>query len=248
MSIHIVGAGPGDPELITVKGQRLLAEADLVIYTGSLVNPRVLEWARPEAERRDSAGMTLEEITSLALAAHCAGRRVVRLHTGDPSLYGAMQEELDAFRAAGVDCPVVPGVSSFTAAAAVLGRELTVPEVSQTVILTRVEGRTPVPEAERLSSLAAHRATLCLFLSAGLLEQAQADLLAGYLPETPAAIVYKASWPEERVVWTSVGELAAAGRQAGIRQTALVLVGDCLGAAGRRSRLYDPGFRHGRRG
>lgn len=245
--VHIVGAGPGDPELMTVKSVRLLQEADVVVYAGSLVSPDVLAMLRPETERYDSAVMVLEEIVDVMIRAASSGRRVVRLASGDPGLFGALGEMARPLIDAGLEVEVVPGVSSFLAAAAALGRELTVPEVSQTVVLTRAEGRTPVPPAERLAELARHQTTLVLFLSANLAKQVQADLLAAYPPDTPVAVVYRASWPDERIVSGALGDLAALIRGAGITKTALIFVGRFLTAEGTRSRLYDAAFSHGYR-
>jgi len=248
MKVYFVGAGPGDPELITVKGLRLLQEAAVVVYAGSLINPELLRWARPEAKLYDSASLTLEETVELMAAAVRRGQTVVRLHSGDPSLFGAIQEQMDRLAAQDIPYEVVPGVSSVAAAAAAVQRELTVPGVSQTVILTRLAGRTPVPARQDLAELARHRATLALFLSSHLLEEATARLAAGYDPQTPAALVYKASWPEQRVWRGELGAAAAYAKEAGIDRTALLLVGDFLAASGTRSRLYDGSFAHGWRG
>ncbi|MBI3606348.1 MAG: precorrin-4 C(11)-methyltransferase [Nitrospirae bacterium] len=247
--VHIVGAGPGDPELMTVKSVRLLQEADVVVYAGSLLSPEVLALLRPETERYDSAVMVLEDIVDVMVRAASSGRRVVRLASGDPGLFGALGEMARPLIEAGLEVEVVPGVSSFLAAAAALGRELTVPEVSQTVVLTRAEGRTPMPPTERLAELARHQATLALFLSANLAKQVQADLLAAYPPDTPVAVVYRASWPDERIVIVSgaLADLAALIRGAGITKTALIFVGRFLTAEGTRSRLYDAAFSHGYR-
>lgn len=245
--VHIVGAGPGDPELMTVKSVRLLKEADVVVYAGSLLSPEVLALLRPETERYDSAVMVLEEIVDVMVHAASSGRRVVRLASGDPGLFGALGEMARPLIDAGLEVEVVPGVSSFLAAAAALGRELTVPEVSQTVVLTRAAGRTPMPPTERLAELARHQATLVLFLSANLAKQVQADLLAAYPPDTPVAVVYRASWPDERIVSGTLADLAALIRGAGITKTALIFVGRFLTAEGTRSRLYDGAFSHGYR-
>lgn len=247
--IYLVGAGCGAPDLITVRGARLLGEADAIVYAGSLVNPELLRLAKPGCEIYDSASMTLEEVLAVLERVHRAGKMAVRLHTGDPSLYGAIREQMDALEARGVPFAVVPGVSSFCGAAAALPAEYTVPGVSQTVILTRMAGRTPVPEREEIARLASHGATMAVFLSAGMLEQLRERLLAGgaYTADTPAALVYKASWPDERVVRGTVGTLPEMAARHGIRKTALVLVGEFLGGAYERSRLYDPGFSHGYR-
>ncbi|MFV0400047.1 MAG: precorrin-4 C(11)-methyltransferase [Oscillospiraceae bacterium] len=246
--VYFVGAGPGAPDLITLRGHRLLGEADVIIYAGSLVNPVLLEAAKPGCEIYDSAGMTLEEVFDRMLAAETAGKNTVRLHTGDPSIYGAIREQMDLLRREAIPFEVVPGVSSLNGAAAALQAEYTLPGVSQTVIITRAEGRTPVPEKEQIASLAAHGATMAVFLSAGLLDKLTEGLLeGGYPPDCPAAIVYKASWPEEKVVRTTVGGLAEAAKKEGIGRTALIIVGQVLGEDYDRSLLYHPGFTHGYR-
>jgi len=245
MKVYFVGAGPGDPELITVKGRRLLAAAGVVIYAGSLVNPEVLKYTPPGAALYNSASLTLEEVIALIRQAIAAGKTVVRLHTGDPSLYGAVQEQMDALAANDIPYEIVPGVSSFAAAAATVRREFTLPGVSQTVIITRRAGRTAVPAGESLPDLSRHRASLCLFLSSHDLAAATAELAGGYGENTPAAVVYKASWPEERVIHGTLGDIAARAHEAGIERTALLLVGDFLAGSYQRSSLYDPAFHHG---
>jgi precorrin-4/cobalt-precorrin-4 C11-methyltransferase len=245
--IHFVGAGPGDPELITVKGRRLLEEADVVVYAGSLVPRAVLSWTRPDCELHDSAGMALGEQVEVMSGAHAAGKAVVRLHTGDPSLYGAIGEQMRALDAQGIAYTVVPGVSSFVAAAAALPAELTAPGISQTVIITRRAGRTPVPAGQDLAGLAAHRATMAVFLSAGDLDATMADLLGHYPPETAAAVVQRASWPEQIVLRGTLATIAAQAREAGVDRTAMILVGDALRNEGEASLLYDAGFTHGYR-
>lgn len=244
--VYFIGAGPGDPELITLKGRRMLDAADLVIYAGSLVNPALLEDVQGEV--LDSAAMTLDYIVDRISTAVRAGKTVVRLHTGDPSLYGAITEQIDRLHALGISTSIIPGVSSAFAGAAALGQELTIPEVSQTVIFTRMEGLTPVPESERLRSLAAHGATMVIFLSVGMAEKVQAELLTSYAPETPVAVVEKASWPEQRIVRGSLAELAALVQTAGITKTALIYVGAALKASetplGKESKLYDKDFKH----
>lgn len=246
-TVYFVGAGPGDPELITLKGKRLLEEAVMVLYAGSLVNPELLNFVRSGVPCYDTASLTLEETTALIKGGVAGGGKVVRLHTGDPALYGAIQEQIDTLEAEGIPYRVVPGVSSFLAAAAVLKRELTVPGGTQTVILTRQGGRTPVPPAESLKELGRHGSTICLFLSASLLEQAAEDLMVHLDAKTPAALVQRASWPDQQVLITTVGEMAAAARSAGITKTALVFVGDFLASSGKRSYLYHPSFSHGYR-
>ena len=241
--VHFVGAGCGAPDLITVRGARLLSEADVIIYAGSLVNPALLDYAKPGCEIHDSAYMTLEQVLEVMKSAEKAGKTTVRLHTGDSSIYGAVREQFDALDELGMEYDVCPGVSAFCGAAASLRAEYTLPDVSQSVIITRMEGRTPVPEREKIRSFTAHGCTMVLFLSTGLLEKLQAELMAGgYAPETPAAIVYKASWPEEKICRCCVSELAETARANGITKTALILVGGFLGKDYARSRLYDPGF------
>ena len=244
--VHFVGAGCGAPDLITLRGHRLLSEADVVIYAGSLVNPALLEAVKPGCEIHDSAGMTLEEGFAVMRAAEAGGKTTVRLHTGDPALYGAIREQIDLLKEAGIPYDVTPGVSAFSGAAAALGVEYTLPGVSQSVVITRMAGRTPVPEREEIASFAAHGATMVVFLSAGLLPALRERLLAGgYREDTPAAIVYKASWPDEKCVAGTVGNLPAMARENGITRTALILVGEFLGEQYDRSKLYDPAFSHG---
>jgi precorrin-4/cobalt-precorrin-4 C11-methyltransferase len=244
--IYFVGAGPGAPDLITVRGKKLLEEADQIIYAGSLVNPALLDWAKPGCVFYNSASMTLEEVVERFIEGERERWITARLHTGDPSIYGAIREQMDRLESLGFGYEVVPGVSSFSAAAAALKAEYTLPGVSQTLIITRAAGRTTTPETEDLSSLAAHRAGMAIFLSAGLLETVRQKLLAGgYPPETPAAIVYKAGWPEEKIIRTSLNDIAVTGGEAGITRTALILVGGFLGENYERSKLYDPRFTHG---
>lgn len=249
--IHFVGSGPGAPDLITLRGAKLLGEADCVIYAGSLVNPELLALTRVGCLCYNSAEMTLEEVLSVMREMEAADKTTVRLHTGDPSVYGAIREQMDALETEGIAYDTVPGVSSFCGAAAALGEEYTLPGVSQSVILTRIAGRTPVPEGERLELLASHGASMVLFLSAGMLPQVQAALLAGaYKEDTPAALVYKATWPEERLLRCTVGTLAQRGAEAEISKTALVLVGEFLSHSQegyQRSKLYDPSFTTGYR-
>ena len=246
--IRFVGAGPGAPDLLTLRGADLLARADCVIYAGSLVNPALLGLTKPGCALFNSAEMTLEQVIAQMEAQEALHHETVRLHTGDPSLYGAIREQMDALDARGIPYDVVPGVSSLSGAAAALQVEYTIPGVNQTVIVTRMAGRTPVPAGQDIASLAAHGAAMVIFLSAGMLDALQAELLRGaYAEETPAALVYKATWPEERLLRCRLGDLAAVGREAGVRRTALVLVGDFLRQAGERSRLYDPAFSTGYR-
>ena len=244
--VHFVGAGPGAPDLITLRGAELLKEADVVIYAGSLVNPALLENCRADCTIYNSAEMTLPAVLSVMEEAERDGKTTVRLHTGDPSLYGAIREQTDALKKSGIPFDITPGVSSLFGAAAALGAEFTLPGVSQSLIVTRLAGRTPVPEGEALRELAAHGTSMALFLSAGLLERVQRELLAGgCAQDTPAALVYKATWPEEKVVRCTVGTLALSGDAAGIRNTALVFVGGFLDGPYEQSRLYDPAFTTG---
>ena len=241
--VHFVGAGSGAPDLITLRGARLLGEADVVIYAGSLVNPELLTLTKPGCELHDSAKLTLEEVIALVEAAERMGKTTVRLHTGDPSIYGAVREQFDELAKRGIAFDVCPGVSSFCGAAAALRAEYTLPDVSQTVIITRAAGRTPVPERESIRSLAAHGATMVLFLSTALTETLQGELLAGgYAAETPAAIVYKATWPEEKIFRCTVGTLHETAEENRLRKTALIVVGGCLGKEYLRSMLYHPDF------
>ncbi|MFC2337867.1 MAG: precorrin-4 C(11)-methyltransferase [Negativicutes bacterium] len=245
MQVFIVGAGPGDPELITVKGQRLLKKADVIIYAGSLVNPAILNVAKAGAEIFNSASMTLPEVIEKIEEAVQNGKIVVRLHTGDPAIYGAIQEQMDELKKRKIAFEVVPGVSSFLATAAALRQEYTLPDISQTVIVTRNEGRTPVPERESLRSLAAHHATMCIFLSVHMLSDVVKELLAGgYEPETPIAIVHKASWPEQKIVRATLETIADKVKEEQITRTAMIVVGWCLGADYSLSRLYAPEFSH----
>ena len=244
--IHFVGAGSGAADLITVRGAKLLGEADQIIYAGSLVNPALLDYAKEGCVIKNSASMTLEEVIAAMKEAEAAGKMTVRLHTGDPSLYGAHREQMDLLDEAGIAYDVTPGVSSFCGAAAALNAEYTLPNVSQSVIITRMDGRTPVPEGEKLRKMASHGCTMVLFLSTGLLEAAQEELAAGgYAPDTPAAIVYKATWPDQAVFRCTVSTLAQTARENGITKTALICIGGFLGDAYDRSRLYDPTFTHG---
>ncbi|KIH76338.1 cobalt-precorrin 4 C11-methyltransferase [Geoalkalibacter ferrihydriticus] len=250
-TVLFVGAGPGDPELITVKGLKALRQADLVVYAGSLVNRALLAELKPGARAVDSAPLALEEIVACMAEALAAGRQVVRLHTGDPCIYGAIQEQIAALAEHGIAAQVIPGVTAAFAAAAGLGQELTLPEVSQTVIISRREGRTPVPEREKLEKIAALGATLCLYLSVGMMEEVVADLLAGgaYAPSTPVAVVSKASWADEQRIEGTLGDITEKVRQAGISRQAVILVGEVLNArhqgVGEKSKLYDRNFVHG---
>lgn len=246
--IHFIGAGPGAADLITVRGARLLREADVIIYAGSLVNPALLENKKENCAIYDSASMTLEDVIDVMKATEASGGTTVRLHTGDPSLYGAIREQMDRLDELEIAYDVTPGVSSFSGAAAALEAEYTLPEVSQSVIITRMAGRTPVPEREKLSKMASHGCTMVLFLSTGLLEDVERELMeGGYEPDTPAAIVYKATWPEQRVYRCTVSTLARTAKENQVTKTALITVGGFLSGQYERSKLYDPGFTHGYR-
>lgn len=243
--VHFVGAGPGSPELITVRGHKLLQEADIIIYAGSLVNPEHLAVAKEGCQIYNSASMTLEEVIAVMEQGEKEGKMTVRLHTGDPSVYGAIREQMDALEEADIPYEVTPGVSSFCGAAAALKAEYTLPDVSQSVIITRMAGRTPVPEKESIRSFATHGATMAIFLSTGMLKELTAELIAGgYTQDTPAAIVYKATWPDEKVMRGTVGTLAKMAEENHVTKTALILVGGFLGNRYDRSLLYDPGFSH----
>lgn len=245
MQVFFIGAGPGDPELITVKGQRLLHDADVVIYAGSLVNPALLMMAKQGAAVYNSATMTLGEVIAVMEKAVNEDKKVIRLHTGDPSIYGAIKEQMDELDARHIAYEVVPGVSSFLATAAALKAEYTLPGVSQTVIITRLEGRTPVPPAEKLASLAAHNATMCIFLSVHMLDGVVDELFkGGYERETPVAIVQKASWPDQKIIRGTLSTIADEVKKAGVDRTAMIVVGHCLGSDYELSRLYAPEFSH----
>lgn len=244
MKVYFIGAGPGDPELLTLKGKRLLGQAGYCLYAGSLVNKAILKYARPDAKKYNTHNMSLEGQVKIFKRARAKGEDVARLHTGDPALYGAIQEQMKALESLNIDYAVVPGVSSFLAAAASLKQELTLPGVSQTVILTRLGEKTPVPEKESLKTLAQARATLCLFLSARQLKKAVEELLPFYGADCPAAVIYKATWKEEKIVRAPLSELAQKAGKEGIKKTALVIVGWVLAkgsgpTAFERSRVYQ---------
>lgn len=243
--VYFIGAGPGAVDLITVRGKNILEKADIVIYAGSLVNPMLLEYTKKDCEIHNSASMTLEQVIDVMEKGEAENKLIVRLHTGDPSIYGAIREQMDILVEKGIEFTVVPGVSSFSGAAAALKAEYTLPNVSQTVILTRMEGRTPVPEKEEISKLASHQASMALFLSSGMLEELSRRLVkGGYSEDTPAAIVYKATWPDEKVIRTTIKNLSEDAKKNDISKTALILVGGFLGNNYERSKLYDPSFTH----
>lgn len=245
--VYFIGAGPGDPELITLKGVKAIQRAEIVIYAGSLVNPEILQYAPEGAEVFNSASMDLDEVLAVMERGAREGKIVARVHTGDPAIYGAIQEQMDALTERGITFEVIPGVSSFLAAAAALQQEYTLPDVTQTVILTRMEGRTPVPERERLSELAGHRATLCIFLSVHAISDVVNELLQGYTADTPVAVIQKASWPEQKIVRGTLNDIAGKVKAAGISKTALIIVGNVFRGEYEKSKLYDPGFTHGYR-
>ena len=248
MKVYFVGAGPGDPELLTVKARRLIDVARCCIYAGSLIPPEILQLLPPEAERHDSAGMSLDEIMARIEEARRRDLDVLRLHTGEPSIYGAIGEQMDALDARGIDYEVVPGISAFQAAAAALRVELTAPEIAQTIILTRTPGRTPMPASERLAILAQSRATLCIFLSTERVAELAATLVDSYGPDCPAAVVYHASWPDQKVVRGTLADIAEKTAAQGLTRTAIFLVGFALERPLRHaSRLYDRSFTHGYR-
>lgn len=247
--VYFIGAGPGDPELITIKGRKLLDSADVVIYAGSLVNPELLKGIK--AAVYSSASMTLDETTEIIRKSVSIGKNVVRLHTGDTAFYSAISEQIEKLRQLNIEYEVIAGVSSAMAGAAILGQELTIPEISQTVIFTRIEGKTPVPETEKLSELARHRATIVIFLSVGMIEKVKDELLQGYSEDTPVVIIEKATWKEQKVIRGQLKDIVNLVKDSGIKKTALIYVGESLRAAseslGKESKLYDKDFKHGYR-
>ncbi|MBR2696717.1 MAG: precorrin-4 C(11)-methyltransferase [Parasporobacterium sp.] len=241
--VHFVGAGPGAEDLITVRGQRFLQEADVIIYAGSLVNPGLLKNAKEGCQIYDSAYMTLDEVLKVIYEAEEKGLMTVRLHTGDPSIYGAIKEQMDELDKKEIEYDVCPGVSSMSGVASALKVEYTLPDVSQTIIITRAEGRTEVPEKESLKSMACHKATMLLFLSSSLADKVKADLIeGGFEPETPVAVVYKATWPDQKILRTTLTELPEAMAKEGITKTAMIVVGHVLDSDYKLSKLYDPTF------
>lgn len=241
--VHFVGAGSGAVDLITIRGQRLLQKAEVVIYAGSLVNPELLKETKPGCEIYNSAHMTLEEVLTVCQEKTKEGKEIVRLHTGDPSIFGAIREQMDALEEKDIAFDVCPGVSSFCGAAAALKKEYTLPSISQTVIITRMAGRTEVPEKEKLSLLASHQATMVIFLSMGLVEEVQKELLeGGYREETPIAICYKVTWPDEKILRGTLKDLPQLAKDGQISKTALIVVGEFLGNDYELSKLYDASF------
>ncbi|MCG8541422.1 MAG: precorrin-4 C(11)-methyltransferase [Clostridia bacterium] len=247
MKVYFIGAGPGDPELITVKGGKIIAQADIIIYAGSLVNKEVIENRKEASEVHNSASMTLDEVIEVMERGIKSGKLIARVHTGDPSIYGAIREQMDILEEKGIEYEVIPGVSSFVASAAAIKKEFTLPGITQTIILTRMEGRTPVPEREAIEALAKHRATMCLFLSVHMIAELVKRLLTSYPIDTPVAVIQKASWKDEKIVIGTLENIAKQVKEAGIKKTAQILVGDFLGDKYELSKLYDKNFSHGYR-
>ncbi len=242
--VYFIGAGPGDPDLLTIKGKKIIDRADVIIYAGSLVNKEILKDAKADAAIYNSAAMTLEEVLAVMQKAEADGLVTARVHTGDPSVFGAHREQMDALKQLGIPYEVIPGVSSFVAAAAALKKEYTLPGVSQTVILTRMEGRTAMPPKESIRDLARHNATMVIFLSVGMIDRLATELMQEYRSDTPVAVVYKASWENQKIVQGTLSDIARKVTDAGIKKTALIVVGDFLGEEYELSRLYDKTFSH----
>jgi len=242
--VYFIGAGPGDPDLITVKGQRIINESEVIVYAGSLVNPAVLAGAPAGAEIHDSASMTFEEVMEVLEKGIKEGKKVARVHTGDPAIYGAIQEQMNWLEEKGIQYEVVPGVSSFLAAAAALKQEYTLPEVTQTVMVTRLEGRTPVPEKEKLASLAAHGSTICIFLSVQMIEKVVEELKNGYPDDTPIVVAQRVSWPDQKILRGTLADIAQKVKSEKINKTALIIVSPALKNEGAMSKLYDKTFTH----
>ncbi|MBG0763727.1 MAG: precorrin-4 C(11)-methyltransferase [Tissierellales bacterium] len=242
--VYFVGAGPGDPDLITIKGRKIVEKADVVIYAGSLVPIEVVNCRKEEAQLYNSASMTLNEVLEVIDKSISEGKMVARVHTGDPSIYGAIREQIDPLEAKGVECEVIPGVSSFTASAAALRKEFTLPDVSQTVICTRIEGRTPVPEEEALEKLASHKASMSIFLSVGMIDKLVEKLKKHYPGNTPVAVVQRASWPDQKIVMGTLNDIVQKVEKEKITKTAQILVGNFLGNKYKKSKLYDEKFTH----
>ncbi len=243
--MYFIGAGPGDPELLTLKGKKALGDADVVVYAGSLVNPQVLDYAKEDVELYDSAGMAFEEIVDVLVESSKSGKTVVRLHSGDPSIYGAIAEQIETLKENGVTYKIVPGVSSLFAAAASMGKEFTFPGGTQSVIITRLSGRTPVPESEDLAALAKHKSSMGIFLSTHMIEEAVGKLREGYGRDVPVAVVYRASWEDEKIIEGTLDDIAEKVKAQGVKKTALILVGDFLRAKAGKSKLYSKDFEHG---
>ncbi len=244
MQVYYIGAGPGSPDLITMRGHRIIAEADVIIYAGSLVNPEVIAHRKETAQVYNSAHMNLGEIVSTIKEAVNDGKTVARVHTGDPSIYGSIREQMEMLEREGIKGEVVPGVSSFVASAAALGKEFTVPEITQTVICTRMEGRTPVPELEQIERLASHQASMAIFLSVHMMDELSERLAQHYPWDTPVAVVMKATWPDQKIIRGTLETIAQQVKDAEIKKTAMILVGRFLGDEFHFSKLYDAGFSH----
>lgn len=242
--VYFIGAGPGDPELITIKGQRIVKEADVIIYAGSLVPEQVINCHKEGAEIYNSATMSLDEVIDVTVKAIKSGKKVARVHTGDPAIYGAHREQMDLLDEHGIEYEVIPGVSSFLASAAAIKKEFTLPNISQTVICTRMEGRTPVPEKENLASLASHRASMAIFLSVQIIDKVVKTLATSYPMTTPVAVVQRATWPDQKIVMGTLENIEQRVKEAGINKTAQILVGDFLGNEYEKSKLYDKTFTH----
>jgi precorrin-4/cobalt-precorrin-4 C11-methyltransferase len=242
--VVFIGAGPGAPDLITIRGKKTIDQADIIIYAGSLVNKEILNGHKKTAKIYNSASMSLDEVVNLSIEAVKSGLEVARVHTGDPSIYGAIKEQMDGLEAAGVDFEVIPGVSSFCGAAASIKKEFTLPDVSQTIILTRVEGRTPVPEKESLESLAAHQASMALFLSVGMIDKVVQRLKTSYKGSTPVAVIQRATWEDEKILMGTLDTIAELVKFHDIRKTAQILIGDFIDCDYSKSKLYDKSFTH----
>ena len=242
--VYFIGAGPGDPELITVKGKKIVEKADVIIYAGSLVNREIINCHKEGAEIYNSASMNLDEVMEVTVTAQKAGKLVARVHTGDPSIYGAIREQMDVLDEHGIEYEVIPGVSSFVAAAAAIKKEFTLPDVSQTVICTRLEGRTPVPETESLESLASHKCSMAIFLSVQMIDKVVKKLLKHYDESTPIAIVQKASWKDQKIAMGTLGNIEEIVKKEKITKTAQILVGNFMGNDYSKSKLYDKTFTH----
>jgi precorrin-4/cobalt-precorrin-4 C11-methyltransferase len=247
MKVYFIGAGPGDPELITVKGQKILAQADVVIYAGSLINTAILTACKLGCEFHNSANLSLDEVLDIYRREMDSDRIIARLHSGDPSLYGAIREQIDWLRSEGIDHEVIPGVSSFSASAAALSAELTLPGVSQTVVITRMAGKTPIPEGQEISALAEHKPTMCVFLSVQMIDKLAEELKNGYPEETPVAVVERASWPDQRIILGTIANIAKKVKTAGVKKSAMIIIGGIFNGEYERSKLYDPEFSHGYR-
>lgn len=248
MKVYFIGAGPGDHKLITLKAVEIMKKCSICLYAGSLVNKRVLDYMPPESEIYDSSGLTLEDMKGIYIKAKNSNKNVARLHTGDPSLYGAIGEQMELLMDLGIDYEIIPGVSSFQAAAAVLKKELTIPEISQSVILTRLGGRTPVPERESISLLSKHSATMCIFLSVHMIEKLVEELIKGYSVKTPVVVLYRVTWSDQIIIRGTLENIANKVKKANIKKTGLVIVGEVLEEiTGKRSKLYDGNFNHGYR-